>query len=45
MTYLIVGDTGTDTVSLLTDTLTFTGGTGVDTRCTTIHLLLVLGKQ
>ena len=40
----IAGDTGTDTLSLLTDTLTFTGGTGVDTSVASDTLTIGIGQ-
>ena len=40
----IAGDTGTDTVSLLTDTLTFTGGVGVDTSIATDTVTFDIGQ-
>ena len=40
----IAGDTGTDTLSLLTDTLTFTGGTGVDTSVASDTLTIDIGQ-
>ena len=40
----IAGDTGTDTVSLLTDTLTFTGGTGVTTSVASDTVTISIGQ-
>jgi hypothetical protein len=40
----IAGDTGTDTVSLLTDTLTFTGGTGVTTSVASDTVTIGIGQ-
>ena len=40
----IAGDTGTDTVSLLTDTLTFTGGTGVTTSVASDTVTINIGQ-
>ena len=40
----VAGDTGTDTISLLTDTLTFTGGVGVDTSIATDTLTIDIGQ-
>ncbi len=40
----IAGDTGTDTVSLLTDTLTFTGGVGVTTTVATDAVTIDIGQ-
>ena len=40
----IAGDTGTDTVSLLTDTLTFTGGTGVTTTVASDAVTINIGQ-
>ena len=40
----IAGDTGTDTVSLLTDTLTFTGGTGVVTSVSSDTVTIGIGQ-
>lgn len=41
----IAGDTGTDTVSLLTDTLTFTGGVGVITTVATDAVTIDIGQS
>ena len=41
----IAGDTGTDTVSLLTDTLTFTGGVGVTTTVATDAVTIDIGQD
>ena len=41
----IAGDTGTDTVSLLTDTLTFTGGVGVTTTVATDAVTIDIGQS
>lgn len=41
----IAGDTGTDTVSLLTDTLTFTGGVGVTTSVATDAVTIDIGQE
>lgn len=40
----IAGDTGTDSVSLLTDTLTFTGGTGVTTSVASDTVTIAIGQ-
>jgi hypothetical protein len=41
----IAGDTGTDELSLLTDTLTFTGGTGVDTAVSNNEVTISIGQD
>ena len=41
----IAGDTGADTVSLLTDTLTFTGGVGVTTTVATDAVTIDIGQS
>jgi hypothetical protein len=44
-TLSLAGDTGTDTVDLLSDTLTFTGGTGVTTAITDNELTISIGQD
>lgn len=41
----IAGDSGTDAVSLLTDTLTFTGGTGVTTAVSNNNVTFSIGQD
>lgn len=41
----VSGDTGTDTISLATDTLTFTGGTGVDTSVSAGVVTIDIGQD